>query len=234
MALTRPHAYVTGQDILASEGNNNEVTLFNAIGDQEYTEQNYIDNDESISDSLDALDMQLKDAMDSLSTGALSSSLFTQQSTAPTTISDQVALFAMEAANEAEAMLFMKRENEGTVLKLLTGTADHKTWVYSNTATPGWIIDTTITDRVLAIKGGSGDYNVLGGVQAGSWSHGHTVGNHTHAISYSGYSPLAYQTTGPEYATSSPTGGASGNTGDNTSFRPYAAVGTLQYPDMNA
>ena len=39
---------------------------------------------------------------------------------------------------------------------LLTGDASQKFWIYRNTAMDGWVIDATVTDRVLALKGGSG------------------------------------------------------------------------------
>jgi len=37
-----------------------------------------------------------------------------------------------------------------------------KLWLYENTAPTGWTI-VSVTDKVLAVKGGSGDYNINGG-----------------------------------------------------------------------
>lgn len=47
-----------------------------------------------------------------------------------------------------------------------------KVYLYENTAPTGWSI-VSVTDRVLAVKGGTGSYNVNGGNTAGSWSHYH-------------------------------------------------------------
>jgi len=72
-------------------------------------------------------------------------------------------------------------------------------WVYEDTAPTGWSIVSGCSDGLLAVKGGTGDYNVSGGTALrGSWtqtSHSHTVvidnesahthtltGSHTHSI----------------------------------------------------
>jgi hypothetical protein len=60
-----------------------------------------------------------------------------------------------------------------------------KMYFYQNTAPTGWTIDATVADCLLAIKGGSNDYNVTGGqeVAADGWgllSHTHTGPSHTH------------------------------------------------------
>lgn len=77
-------------------------------------------------------------------------------------------------------------------IAILTGTIYQKLWIYRNDTDDGWAIDATVTDRVLALKGGSGLYNVNGGVNAGeTWanlkahthtgaSHNHDIGNHVH------------------------------------------------------
>lgn len=68
-----------------------------------------------------------------------------------------------------------------------------KMWFYQNVAPTGWVVDTSITDAVLAIRGGTSSYNVSGGSRAGTWtqpnhlhtgpSHTHTGPSHTHATS---------------------------------------------------
>lgn len=74
---------------------------------------------------------------------------------------------------------------------IMAGSASFKIWVYRNAIEDGWAIDATITDRVIAIKGGSQAYNVAGGTLAGSWifsgittanesSHTHPGPNHNH------------------------------------------------------
>lgn len=64
-------------------------------------------------------------------------------------------------------------------------------WVYEDTAPTGWSIISGCGDGLLAVKGGTGDYNVSGGTALrGSWtqaSHNHTVvidaeASHTHSI----------------------------------------------------
>jgi len=113
-----------------------------------------------------------------------------------------------------------------------------KLWFYQNTAPSGWTIDTTPADAVLAVKGGSGAYNVSGGSQAGTWTQpDHTLTTaeipaHTHTA----YCPVA----GPEgvwspgavpyaaytYVTSSSTGGG-GAHNHGTTWRPLAQVGII-------
>jgi len=60
--------------------------------------------------------------------------------------------------------------------------AGRKLWLYEDTAPTGWSI-VAITDRVLAVKGGTDAYNVSGGNGAGTWTqpnHTHTGPSHTH------------------------------------------------------
>jgi len=65
---------------------------------------------------------------------------------------------------------------------VMAGTkAQSKVWFWSNVAEDGWVVDSSTTDRVLAVKGGSNAYNVSGGSNAGTW----TQPNHTHTISAS-------------------------------------------------
>lgn len=70
-------------------------------------------------------------------------------------------------------------------IAFLTGTSDQKIWIYRNDTDDGWVVDSSVTDRVLSIKGGSGLYNVNGGNTAGeTWTnlkaHTHTGSSHTH------------------------------------------------------
>jgi hypothetical protein len=55
-------------------------------------------------------------------------------------------------------------------LGIMAADSSHKIWVYRNTAPDGWAIDSSVTDRVLALKGGSDAYNVSGGGTAGTWT----------------------------------------------------------------
>jgi len=65
-------------------------------------------------------------------------------------------------------------------------------WIYENTAPTGWSIVSGCSDGLLAVKGGSGDYNVSGGTALqGTWTqlgHNHTIvidaeASHTHTLS---------------------------------------------------
>ena len=86
-------------------------------------------------------------------------------------------------------------------LAQLMGDATQLMWVYRNDTCDGWVVDATVTDAGLAIKGGAQAYNVNGGNIAGSWTqpdgtisiaqmpaHDHTPGTgvgsaHTHTFS---------------------------------------------------
>jgi hypothetical protein len=55
-------------------------------------------------------------------------------------------------------------------LGVMQGDASHKLWVYRNTAPDGWVVDSSVTDSVLALKGGSQAYNANGGTTGGTWT----------------------------------------------------------------
>lgn len=71
-----------------------------------------------------------------------------------------------------------------------------KIWKYRNDAVEGWAIDSSVTDRVTAIKGGVQAYNANGGTVGGTWTqpdctltvaqspaHTHGAGaTHTHSL----------------------------------------------------
>lgn len=78
--------------------------------------------------------------------------------------------------NESGVIKF--RYGTGTV-RILSADGDvipaaTKMWFYADTAPTGWTIDSTPSDELLAVKGGS--TYTTGGVQAGTW----TQPNHTH------------------------------------------------------
>lgn len=154
--------------------------------------------------------------------------------------------------------------------------SSHKIWVYRNTAPEGWAIDSTVTDCVIALKGGSNAYNANGGTLAGTWTqpgytlttadipaHTHGSSSHSHSLMYydnlSGGSstqnlatfPLTYSshidmgtgtqqwyTASSSYYKTDSTGhthtsvGGGGSHNHGTTYRPYAAIGTLQYLDI--
>ena len=109
----------------------------------------------------------------------------------------------------ADHEIFKRRNDANDAwLAILCGDASQKMWIYRNDTCEGWIIDATVTDRVIALKGGSNAYNVNGGVNAGTWTqpghtltesespaHNHTSENDTHGHTFGGAIPK-YLTTG--------------------------------------
>ena len=81
----------------------------------------------------------------------------------------------------------LKRRNAGNTAWLadLIADADQKVPVYRNDTCDGWLIDSTVTDRIVALKGGTGAFNANGGTNAGTaWSilaAGHTHGAGSYA-----------------------------------------------------
>jgi hypothetical protein len=131
---------------------------------------------------------------------------------------------------------------------LMHGDTSQKVWIYRNAAMDGWAIDSSVTDKVLALKGGS--TYTAGAASAGSW----TFSSHTHQWhdSVSAADDRSYDSSG--VSTPLVWGGSvtenhiyadntSGN-GLNADFwvkaepatdgtwRPAASVGTLQYLDL--
>lgn len=167
----------------------------------------------------------------------------------------------------------LKRRNAANTawLEILSGDINFKAWVYRNDTCEGWVIDATVTDRVLAVKGGANAYNVNGGNPAGTWTQpGHTLtaaeipdhahsgtvdsdGNHTHNVktwviggaiddviqqiddgNASDAAPAAAESAGAHTHTftTDTDGGGDGSHNHGVTYRPAAAVGTLQYPDL--
>lgn len=71
---------------------------------------------------------------------------------------------------------------ESDLLGLLPGDLSTKIWQYRNDATPGWVIDASVSDKVIALKGGSDAYDINGGSTGGTFDteHTHTVSGHIH------------------------------------------------------
>ena len=51
---------------------------------------------------------------------------------------------------------------------MMVGDASQKMWVYRDSAMTGWVVDSSVTDKVLSIKGGS--TYTTGAATAGSWT----------------------------------------------------------------
>lgn len=126
-------------------------------------------------------------------------------------------------------------------------------WFGNDTAPTGWTIDASAADALLAVKGGSNDYNIAGGTKAGTWTqpgHLHTTANHTLTVAempshrhssvgwamISGYSGSGVGNTYDTY-TGYEGGGQAHNHGDTTSsalpptYRPLANVGIVAIKD---
>lgn len=197
------------------------------------------------------------------------------------------AVAGMPWFDTGQSLLKIRNAGNSAWLGVMYGNSSNKIWMYSNSASDGWAIDATVTDRVIALKGGTAAYNTTGGSTAGTWSQG----NHTHTISHThthnhnhrwvyGYKPYAWSTPiaktynssgteinvptanftntsgvgrtlqteiGEQYYyygvntsytnnvtsnTSNSSSANSGTGGTASTWRPGAAVGTLQYPDV--
>lgn len=142
---------------------------------------------------------------------------------------------------------------------ILAGSASLKMWLYLNAAEEGWAVDAvSVTDRVLAFKGGS--TYVTGGANAGTWTiSGISVSAHNHqwykyetGISKTYASDGSTEITVNTWADKSTLGIMSrhnlqdayrwnqqsytknntATTSSDGAWRPAGAVGTLQYPDV--
>ncbi len=123
---------------------------------------------------------------------------------------------------------------------VLLGDANQKMWVYRNDVPIGWVIDESISDSVMAIKGGSEAYDVDGGSTAGDWtqlSHTHGPGTyaapHTHLYRVNNKLRKATITGAKSFASTAGTvTGASDSNSVEDTWRPTAAVGILLKPDL--
>jgi hypothetical protein len=86
-------------------------------------------------------------------------------------------------------LLRLRNAANGSWYGVMHADASQQIWVYRNDAMSGWVVVTSVTDKVLAIKGGSQAYDVTGGTTAGTWQQpGHALSNsempsHDHYVS---------------------------------------------------
>jgi len=130
-------------------------------------------------------------------------------------------------------------------LKNIIWDADAKVWMYRNDTANGMLIDTSagIKGMVLALRGtGAGDeYTATGGTTDGAWTHTHSDTFNTnvtvtaHAKANMGTGGQYFPEDGNFFVDNNHTvgQGITGSITANTAFRPAAAVGTLQYPDIS-
>lgn len=112
-------------------------------------------------------------------------------------------------------------------------------YLYADVAPSGWTLYGSVSDCLLAIKGGSSQYNATGGTGStvGTWSgpsyilqiadipsHNHDV---TYAFTDTGTTFIGAGTGTTSTKTTSSTGGGGGHQHDWTSTRPMAALGIL-------
>jgi len=124
-----------------------------------------------------------------------------------------------------------------------------KLWFYENSAPTGWTYESSITDKVLAVKGGSQAYNRTGGSTGGTWTVGGlslgSESGHTHTVTIpaSGWSTVwrdaggyidamaeedgADNTMDTRVLTTSGGSSHSHSISQNATWRPSAAVGII-------
>lgn len=104
------------------------------------------------------------------------------------------AVAGMPWFDMTNSILKIRSQANSSWLGVMIGSAAFKIWAYLNSAEDGWVADGSVTDRVLAIKGGS--TYTTGAAVAGSWTgasatlslaqmpaHSHAIGSngaHTH------------------------------------------------------
>jgi hypothetical protein len=155
----------------------------------------------------------------------------------------------------AKKILKLRNSTNGAWLGVHYSSTASRWWVYANTAGDGWIVDSSVADVVISIKGGAQSYNAAGGTQQGTWTisgltnsgitvnHTHGVGDHTHGVSVASVSIGSSETSQVSVVTAVGTMTSSPQTGavsadhahliyHSAVWRPLAAVGTLQYLDM--
>lgn len=119
--------------------------------------------------------------------------------------------------------------------KFMLGDSNTITWLYLNTAPPGWKVTATGADTVLGISGGAQAYNVDGGTAGGTWTqpnHTHYSANHTHQLTtYStqvgaGAINILHLNDNPAVTSSNGNLETSASATVNT-YRPSASVGKL-------
>ena len=154
------------------------------------------------------------------------------------------------------------REIDSTWLAMLVGAATFRMWLYTNDQQRGMLIDATVTDVVIAFRGGN--YGSSGGVVVGNWSISGLTnsqeGNHSHrwkrytpnndytwdaaqgaillqgnTVERQGIVVLVTQGNSncqnSDYYTEE-TGQHLHLISHNALWRPQAAVGTMQYPNL--
>lgn len=99
-------------------------------------------------------------------------------------------------SNTSYKCLQIRDYNNAAWRGVMAGSSSCKIWLYLNAVEEGWTIDSSITDRVLALKGGI-TYTVGASASSGTWfisgisaahesSHTHSMQAHTHTLGATG------------------------------------------------
>jgi hypothetical protein len=144
-----------------------------------------------------------------------------------------------------------RNDGDSAWVGLMHGDTSQKFWVYRNAAMDGWAVDSSVSDNVLSLKGGT--TYTAGAVTAGSWTisgiTSDTKADHTHGVSGNtstdGVSPIylyenevgavSLSQRSHYHSFSVTSGGGGGHShviSHDGTWRPAAAVGTLQYLDL--
>ena len=167
-----------------------------------------------------------------------------EQASAPGNVADKGFLYIKDVGSGVEELFY--EDEAGNEIQLTSGNyvaapfaSGTKMWFFQNTAPTGWTIDSTPADSLLAVKGGSGAFNVNGGTEAGTWQIPDTEGHvltiaempsHTHTESgWSTESGYAGPGSGaPATVTTGATGGGGAHTHTQVdTWRPLAQVGII-------
>ena len=213
---------------------------------QNYTINSYETSNEGL-DDLQIMENNFE-CLRSMFSGSTSGSL-------PTTIA------GMPWFDTTKNILKIRNADNDAWLGVMYGNSNSKIWIFENVARNGWAIDSSVTDCVLALKGGDSTsaYDTTGACVVSSWTqpdhvlteaeipiHVHSsAGDHTHNASTatgsggSGYARLTFAPSQASSVVANAAGGhqhssVGGDTEHNhgTIYRPKASIGTLQYPDV--
>jgi len=167
-----------------------------------------------------------------------------EQASAPGKVADKGFLYIKDVGSGVEELFY--EDEAGNEIQLTSGNyvaapfaSGTKMWFFQNTAPTGWTIDSTPADSLLAVKGGSGAFNVNGGTKAGTWQIPDTKGHvltiaempsHTHTET--GWSTAAGYMGPGDGAPATVNTGATGGGGAHThtqvdTWRPLAQVGII-------
>lgn len=174
-------------------------------------------------------------------------------STAPSDVDAMVPWF-----DTAKKLLKVRNTGNTAWYGVMQGSDTNKMYVYKNSAGDGWTIDSSVTDKVIAIKGGSSYYNTTAGQTAGAWqlptkteNHRHQwydyTGQYAHAYTWdsdgssqillgyqsrTGYGPVCWSNQSGHTFCDSYTDYQDMVIDLGNTWRPTAAVGTMQYIDV--